>query len=352
VNARQRVRWLAPTALVGMAFAATLLMLCGTALDAARAAPIALRFFDPRRSPTFDESCVVSAIDYALSSTEKNDVVFLGDSVCRTGIDPVQFESLTRLHAYNLGIVGDLGPDVMLNVAKAYLSRHPAPRLMVFCASPLGLERDVPEYWVKLRDHFVNCYGFDVHSLRSLERSLSYTFRQGTVLAWNRTASALTGLSHDVRDDSLRGMEQATYHQFERLTRQKRGYFELPGRGPYKNLDRPGGIVQIHPVWDSGLGRLAKTCENARVPLMIQFGPVSAEATKNLKLERPERWLQNLQTSYPHLVVPRDGKILRYPPDLCWDYAHPNPEGSRKFTERLAAEVRLALDSAGDANDK
>jgi hypothetical protein len=361
-------RWLTPTAIVAGTFAVLLAVLGGTAFSTFRGAPPELRFFDPRRSPTFDETCVVSAIDYAFSSDEKNDVIFLGDSVCRTGLDPVEFERLTGWRAYNLGIVGDLGPGVMLNVAQAYFAKHPPPRIVVLCVSPVGLEKDVPWYWVKLRDHFVNCYGFDTRSAKSLAASAGYAVRQGTVLTWDRVASSFAEspssfaeapraevpreLTRDVRDKSLIGMEQVTYHKYERLTREKRGHFELPGRGPYKNLDRPGGIVLVHDAWESGLRRLAETCDHWGIPLMIRFGPVSAEATKNLKFDGVEQSLQNLQKSYPRLLLPDDQRILRYSPGLCWDYSHPNPQGTQQFTKQVAAEVQAALDLARNARSR
>jgi hypothetical protein len=342
---RLRLRWLTPTAAVAATTALMLVLLCGIAQSTMRGTPIALRFFDPRRSPTFDETCVVSAMDYALSSTEPNDVIFIGDSACRTGVDPLRFERLTALRAYNLGIVGDLGPGVMLSVTKAYLSAHPAPRIVVLCLSPVGLERDVPWYWIKLRDHFVNCYGFDRRSVRSVQGSLGYAFQQGTLLAWNSTSSSFAGGAEDVRDRSLIGMEKVTYRQFERLTREQRGHFELPGRGPFKNLDRPGNMVEIHEAWDSGVRSLIEACDSARVPLLIRFCPVSAEATKNLKFDRVETWLGDLKASSPRLLTP-DRNILRYDRELCWDYSHTNPEGARQFTGQIAADMRVALDSA------
>ena len=340
-------RWLTPTGTVAGIFFVLVALLGGTALSTIRRAPPELRFFDPRRSPTFDETCVVSAMDYALSSEERNDVIFLGDSVCRTGLDPVTFERSTGLHAYNLGIVGDLGPGVMRQILEAYLAKHPKPRLVILCVSPLGLEHDVPWYWIKLRDHFVNCYEGDTRSPRSVAASLGYTVRQGTVLAWNRAAPAFKEDLGDVRDAPLIGMEMVTYRGYERLTREKRGHFDLPGRGPSKNLDRPGGMVLVHDVWNSEGRRLAAACNDAGVALMIRFGPVSAEATKNLKFERVEHWSHYLQASSPGLLLASDQPILRYPPELCWDYSHPNPQGAQSFTEHVAAEVRLKLDSAG-----
>jgi hypothetical protein len=41
-------------------------------------------------------------MEYALTSDEYNDVIFLGDSAPLHAIDPVYFETLTGLRAYNL----------------------------------------------------------------------------------------------------------------------------------------------------------------------------------------------------------------------------------------------------------
>jgi len=215
---------------------------------------------------------------------------------------------------------------------------------VVLCLSPVGLERDVPRYWIRLRDHVVNCYGFDVHSARSLEGALGYALRHGTVLAWIGCESSFTSTSHDVRDSSLIGMEQVTYRQFERLSQEKRGHFDLPGRGPAKNLDRPGGVVVVHESWDSGVRRLARACKKLGVPLLIRFCPVSSEATKNLKFDRPLSWLKDVQESSRGVLLTGDHDVLRYGPELCWDYSHLNPEGARQFTERVADDVRSALD--------
>ncbi len=167
------------------------------------------------------------------------------------------------------------------------------------------------------------------------------------MLTWNRAASAFNGELADVRDAPLIGMEKVTYRGYERLTREKRGHFDLPGRGPFKNLDRPGGMVLVHDVWNSEGRRLATICDKAGVTLMIRFGPVLTESTKNLKFERVEQWSHDLQASSPGLLLANNQPILRYPPELCWDYSHPNPQGAQRFTEHVAAEVRLSLDSAG-----
>jgi hypothetical protein len=164
------------------------------------------------------------------------------------------------------------------------------------------------------------------------------------VLGWDHSASRFSPLPEDVRDLSVTGLEKVTYRQFEGLARQKRGHFELSGHGPPKNLDRPGGLVRVHEVWRAGLRRLCQSCERAGVPLMLRFCPVSGEATRNLKFDEVDRWMRDLRSDHPRLLVANDESILRYPPELCWDYSHPNVDGTRVFTERLAGEVQSALD--------
>src|SRR5271156_2016840 len=60
------------------------------------------RFLDSDKTPTSVDAFVAAPIEYALGSDEVNDVVFFGESACRSGVDPKRFESLTGLKAYNL----------------------------------------------------------------------------------------------------------------------------------------------------------------------------------------------------------------------------------------------------------
>jgi hypothetical protein len=323
---------------------ATLLLLVGVALDTIHCTPTALRFFDPRRPPTFEEAWFVSTMDYALSSSEKNDVVFLGDSTCRTAVDPVRFESLTGLRAYNLGVIGDLGPEVRLDLARAYLSKHPVPRLMVLCISPLGMERDVPFQWQMLRDRCVDCYGFEQRNLGSLESRLSYVIRQGALIAWQGAISPLVGRHGDIRDRAFIGTEKENYRKFENSTRLTRGFTALSGKKYEARVHHSAEIVSVHDVWNTGVRNLAETCAKAGAPLMIRFAPMSAEGTKTLDFRRIERWVEDARRSCPNVIVTAENGILRYPSELFWDGTHPNADGAAKFTARVAEEVRSSLD--------
>jgi hypothetical protein len=162
----------------------------------------ALRFLEPRRAPTVDEACVAYPIEYSLRSDEKNDVVFLGDSTCRCGIDPVYFEQLTGLRAYNLGSQGRVGPMGFLVTAKAYLLRHPPPRIMVLSMSPVAFEAEAAGTELAMQSRFLANYGPEVPGLLPLKESLLYFIKRGSLAARSAGSSFVARRDGDldVRD--------------------------------------------------------------------------------------------------------------------------------------------------------
>src|SRR5580693_4556673 len=100
---RRASRWL-PAAMVLAVAAPTIGALVGTAYCMAKSLDSELLFLDPSRAPTIDETMISCPVEYALHSAEANDVVFVGGSSCRCGIDPAL---LPGLSSFNLGsIVG------------------------------------------------------------------------------------------------------------------------------------------------------------------------------------------------------------------------------------------------------
>src|SRR5579863_8831998 len=115
------------------------------------------RFLPSSRPPDWNDAIATIPIEYALNSTETNDVVFFGDSAPLYAIDPIYFEELTGLKAYNLASFRHLSVNGFLLTAQAYLARHPAPRLVVLCVSPEVFgAADGERVSAK---HFVRAYG-------------------------------------------------------------------------------------------------------------------------------------------------------------------------------------------------
>ena len=338
------------TSLVGIVAVIELLILAQFGFSTARRAEPVLQFFDPRRSPTMDEAWTATVMDYALCSAENNDVVFLGDSICRSGIEPIEFQKQSRLRGYNLGVLfGGLGPEVVPDVARTYLLRHPVPRAVVFCMSPVCFEKEVDAAFVQLHQRFLDCFAFDAPNLQTLDgiqsyaHSILFLIRQGTVLAWYRPEG---GRPHDVRDDYLDLERTQTYRSLAALSRKARGFYPMVGSGRRGFLDRRKRVVQVHPAWDRSVKRLASICRDAHVPLVIRLGPISSGASKDLDFSGVERWLNELQASCPELIMAKQNRLLLYPPQLCSDGMHCNIRGALKFTSQVSNDVLSALPSA------
>ncbi len=129
-----------------------------------------LRFLEPRRAPTFDEAVIALPIEYAVHSTEYNDVIVLGDGTGRSCFNPKHFEELSGLKAYNLSQIGKAGPMGFYLVASAYLRHHPKPKAIFLCLSPFVFQLGAKQTGGLLASRFLANYG--------LESAGTYSFLQ------------------------------------------------------------------------------------------------------------------------------------------------------------------------------
>ena len=301
-----------------------------------------LRFLEPRRPPSVDEAVVVFPVEYALRSTEKNDVVFLGDSTCRCGVDPAAFQHLTGLSNFNLGSIGPVGPMGFFITAEAYLLKHPPPRLMVLCMSPVAFETGAAETDLhlasRLPSRFAANYGPEVPGLIPPEKSLRYFIQRG----WLNFSSWHWG-EPDVRDLPLIDGPAETFRSVMRGKLTMRGYDPLPGvHGKICTLDRPGVPVKIHEDWDRNVRSLAESCDKMGVPLLLRFSPMPSQLEHMKDFSPIEHWSQDLQKCYPKLTLGRP-RLLWYDWAVCYDHVHLNDRGVALYTALLAQDVRALL---------
>jgi hypothetical protein len=338
---------LGSAALVLVLAAVTLCLLSAVGYCVGRNTESELRFFELRRTPTADEACVVCPIEYALHSNERNDVVFVGDSTCRCGIDPAHFERESGLVAYDLGTQGRLGPMGFWIIAKAYLSKHPPPQVVVVCMSPVAFEYSAAEIADKMRAtfqaRFEANYGPEVPGLVPRKESLLYFVKRGSVAVWSAARACRTGRQKDVRDIPLFGARTATFRIFQQQMRESRGYYALPGpHGPKHELELPGEPVKIEAEWDRNVRFLAKTCENMGIPLLLRFSPMPSDLSRVKDFSPIQRWSEDLQRAYPKLTIGHP-TLLWYDPKLCFDHIHLNAPGVAVYTSLLAKDVQDIL---------
>jgi hypothetical protein len=301
-----------------------------------------LRFFQRGERPTADEAIAVCPIEYALGTSDKNDVIFLGDSTCHTGVDPRIFERMTGLVAYNLGSLRGVGATGFIIKLKAYLLHHAKPRAVVLCVSPTCFEDEAARIGGPLPKAFAANYGPEVAEVVPPLERVSYFCKRGVRSVWQPDfVDRLQG--QDVRDVPLKGIKQEeTYHTLQRKTLDSRGFFGLPGsHGPPKGIGG-GGDVVIRDEWREGAQRIAQICEEAGVTLVIEFAPVSADVARARNFRPLETLAGELGSTYPHTSAVRP--IVRtYDPSLMWDALHLNAAGVEKFQAGVAKDVQTAL---------
>lgn len=332
------------TLLVLAVTVATLSGLAALAYRAGAAINTELRFFSTWVPPSLDDASAVCPVEYALRTNEANDVIFLGDSTCRTSIDPVRFQRLTGLSTYNLGSLRGIGAEGFVITAKAYLLHHPKPRAVVLCVTPVCFEADARTVGGQVWKMFVSNYGPEVSEACPLFERISYFCKRGVLATWRPSDDLrLLGKGEDVRDLPLDGLAVETYRTLQRKTREARGFFRLPGaHGPPKGFGKADNVL-IRKEWTQGIQRLAQICKEAGVVLMIQFAPISEEVVKVRDLSPLEAWSRELESSYPQTVVARPIVVV-YDRPLMWDEIHLNSAGIEKFLPDVAKDLQAVLD--------
>jgi hypothetical protein len=310
-----------------------------------------LRFLEPRRAPTFDDALITYSIEYALHSRDTNDVIFVGDSTCRFGVDPIQFEKLTGLRAYNLGGVGFLGPMGILLPARAYLAKHPRPQIIVACMTPFVFQVGAEQLAKRnaMPGRYAANYGPEVPGAIPWQNSLAYFVKRGAVAAGQAVWGLLDSASPDVRDMPITTVK-ATYRTFQRELDRLHGHWvpaQAHGKvaeGARKDPSWPGQPVKVDPDWDRALRELAELCHEQGIPFLIRLTPTTNALAKTKDLKGIADWARDLQRSCPGVTV-EDPIILWYAPELHWDCNHLNAQGAATFTSLVAKEVKAALGS-------
>jgi hypothetical protein len=353
MNISKRWRRIGPMLLLLAFISGTLVALSTLGYCVGRNTETDLRFLEPRRAPTVDEAAIAYPIEYSLRSNETNDVIFLGDSTCRCGIETQRFEELSGLRAYNLGSQGKAGPMAFVLTAKAYLLKHPLPQIVVLCISPVVSDLGGYSGDAKMQARLMASYGPEVAGLVPPIESLIYFVKRGSLTALAAPSNWSIGHNEDVRDVPLGGLEADSYRSLQLKMRESRGYSRLPGahHAERARLERRGQPVTIREDWDRSVRLLAETCHSMQIPLLIRFSPMPSECSQMRDFSPVERWAKDLETSCPQLIVGRP-TLLWYPWDLCWDSFHLNASGVARFMPVLATEIRTALENRDRSSQK
>ncbi len=350
-----------PTLAVLLTTVAAALAVLVPAYVVARSAEEQRQYLKTYRAPFDSEAFFSYAIDYALDSSEPNDVVFVGDSSCLAGIDPNQFADQSGQRAYNLGTLGMLGPDGQLLLVRRYLEHHPPPRAVVLCLLPYELTPplrlrhavDVNEgaRAGEIVERFLWCYGEPGEFPRPHRAdALRYYVRQGLLagLAYLRG-----GRNHYLAEPTP-NLGNRSYNQLAEQVRADRGLFSFKpesalAAGTRRAWDSglllppeggtPDDPFPVSAEVDAGVRQLAELTTKHGARLVIRLSPVLESADQE-RFERIDQWFDQLQAACPNVICQRPAVPLFGPEDFGDEYFHLNRLGTRKFTALLAAHAK------------
>jgi hypothetical protein len=301
------------------------------------------RFLRNYRAPNEYEAFASYPINYALESHEANDVIFVGDSSLRCDVRTTQFEEETGLRAYNLGNAGLLGLSGQTEIVKAYLSKHPRPRLLVLCILPTTLATSNVEFRPQeeqdVKSRFLWCFGPGTENMRP-HNSYLYHVRQGFKYSYGLLVGGFDRFAN--APVPSRGGE--TYRTLEQAVIKERGYWAPPERRKGATLppkkDPAADPFSVCDEFKKDFTELMRVVADHGVPVLVRMPPwerASSELSPSIRA-----WAEELESKNPRVKVARP-EILVYEPGLFYDGDHLTAKGAETFTRLVSAEVKQVL---------
>jgi hypothetical protein len=322
-----------PAILVLAMAAATVGTLGGIAYSTGKSLDAELVFFEPNRAPTIDEAMLLCPVEYALRSTEENDVIFLGGSSCRCGIDPTR---LPGLKSYNLASNVGLAPDGIYVTAKAYLLRHRHLRVVVLVLSPVTFDFQTDDQWrVGLTTRFVASYGPRVGMVPPFAADSEAFVKRGFV-------EIMSPGKPDLRDLPLTGDDLNTYRTFNNAFLACRGYFGMPGERRKEFQLGEQYPFKIGEDWNALILKLGADCEARAARLIVRVTPISVNLSRWRDFTSLNDWGRRLEATDPQITVPQPA-LLVYEQRFMWDNIHLNAAGVEKFMPVVSKDVEAVL---------
>ncbi len=315
------------------AFSSSFAILSLTAFATAALMDRDLRFLDPYRQPSIDEAMVVCAMEHAVGANEENDVIFLGGSSCRCGIDPRQLP----MTGYNLGSHAGLQPQAILLTLRGYLAHHPAPKVVALCLGPLSFDfRDDDEWAVGMTSRFVADYGTALGEPTSAIDTATRFIRRGF-------GEFVTRGKLDPREQTLRGDERYSYRTYRESIESTRGFFAI-GDGHSANAIPPNVDLPyaISDKWAALVIDLDRECERHGCRLLVFCTPLRRALIQQRDMTLADKWLAKVAADNPRVTVCGTA-VWPMDDDSMFDFVHLNTRGVARFMPIVAANVSRAL---------
>ena len=299
------------------------------------------QFLPRHRVPWYAESVIYYHMEYAISSDEYNDVIFLGASAAQAGLATRSFEEQTGLSAYNLSTFINFQTDTQLEMFEVYLEHHPAPRLLVYLAFPRDLGDDrIPD--PELRGRLSRAYGTPWES-ESTPPTLSFPqyYAEGF---WTLYGLVKGGFKHPY--DAPRS-PRPSHRELGPSLAQEKGWQEYPqGRTLDLSYLEEMEAFAVSPWYQQGLEEMAQFASQQGIDFMVYVMPVP-ESSIAIDDGPMASWASQFETSFPEAQVA--GLPVQSYEHSRWGNAfHLNRRGAEALTRDVGEGVMGFLGSPGE----
>ncbi len=313
------------------------------------------QFLRSYRIPYDSEAYIATCAEYATASTERNEVVFLGDSTCMVGVRTRQLEQASGLAAYNLGTYGMIGIQGFEVLAQQYLKHHPAPRGMVLCVrygelavTGLSDRRSSAARSRTITDRFLWCYGeVGAYPRPSHLDPFRCFVSQGVLVA---LGEVLGGMRHSL-DTPAWSLGGRSFYEFRDAINANRGFVSVGQKGIGVPADAPDLVSaaansflttpMVSEQFDLGVRSLAERLAAAGSLLLVQLTPEPTPCSAEHWAQIND-WFDRLELDCPNVVCGRPPFSI-YDRECFYDAHHCNDLGARRFTAELAERIAALL---------
>jgi hypothetical protein len=297
------------------------------------------QFLPNYRPANVVEAQVEITMRYACNSSEANDVLLLGDSAMRCGLDTPLFESLTGTRAYNLATAAAMGVDGNELVLRKYLEHHPKPRVVVFGAYPWCIAWATDKLSPlehEVRDAFFWTYlPYDEANRPRHAAPLEYYASQGV----RNLYGFVTGGAMKYSNDAGAGYPK-TFNSLSAAINARRGHWQLTGE--MVQDEAPPAIPEVSSAKRDALVHLADFCASEGISMLICTTPLPDALHPDLA--ELSGFFQEITKKSPAARI-HEPMFIRFSAEKFFDSAHCNAAGAADFTRIIADSCQSMLGS-------
>lgn len=262
-------------------------------------------------------------LNYIISGKDHYDVVFMGSSRVHNGINPLLFDSLTKVNSYNAGMEGArIAEDAVF--MKKFIKSHEAPRYIIFSIEETllrtGFIWDFPRFFPYTSDP-------DVFKL--------YTYQYEILFSRYLPPLALT--YYDDPRKSL-GLQGLIIPAGEYAWAKTKGYQALPVLPP---AELKPVSEEYYQYTDDGwaiLENICKSCAAKGIKLIFVVPPKLIERNLVGATAPSFERFSALAGAYHIPVFDMSHKNEFTNPHLFYDGIHLNPQGADLYTALIAEQ--------------